>query len=204
MRTWTPSPASCVSTDDKKGTATFLRSMKKGGCPLFGGQMRVQRWAAAAVALAANVALLGGQGGGRGQQQGVPIKPGEECPPGMTEWRHLSCRAPSATPPSIVDYRPKSTVVATEHLVPKAKFPVVDIHNHTDITAANIDADGPRDGRAEPSRDGEPLRRQRHALQGRHGFHPKQPAQGPLSHVRERELERRGYARVAGARGRRR
>ena len=47
--------------------------------------------------------------------------------------------APEKPPPSIVDYRPRSTVVAPEHLVPKAKFPVVDIHNHIDITAGNIE-----------------------------------------------------------------
>ena len=33
-------------------------------------------------------------------------------------------------PPSIVDYRPKSTLVTVEHKVPKAKFPVIDIHSH--------------------------------------------------------------------------
>ena len=33
-------------------------------------------------------------------------------------------------PPSIVDYRPRSTLVTAEHLVPKAKFPAIDIHGH--------------------------------------------------------------------------
>ncbi len=33
-------------------------------------------------------------------------------------------------PPSIVDYRPKSTLVTPEHLVPKAKFPAIDFHGH--------------------------------------------------------------------------
>jgi hypothetical protein len=60
----------------------------------------------------------------------VTIKDGEECPPGMTEARHLQCAAPSAPAPSILDYRPRSTVVADPHLVPKAKFPVVDVHTH--------------------------------------------------------------------------
>ena len=84
------------------------------------------------------------QGGGRGQGRGggragwVTIKAGEECPPGMTEARHLEC-APTATPaPSIVDYRPRSTVVAPEHLVPKAKFPVVDVHTHGTSNAATL------------------------------------------------------------------
>jgi uncharacterized protein len=75
-----------------------------------------------------------GDGRGRGQGRGGPprtaIKEGEECPPGMTEVRNNSCAAPVTPPPSIVDYRPRSTVVAEAHLVPKAKFPVVDVHTH--------------------------------------------------------------------------
>ena len=51
------------------------------------------------------------------------IKPGEECPAGTTETRPGSCQAPDAPPPSIVDYRPKSTLVTDAHPVPKAKFP---------------------------------------------------------------------------------
>jgi uncharacterized protein len=77
----------------------------------------------------------GGQGGSRG---GVEIKEGEECPPGMTEVRHLRCQPPMQPAPSIVDYRPRSTVVAEEHLVPKAKYPVVDVHNHTNATEENM------------------------------------------------------------------
>ena len=88
-------------------------------------------------AVAALVADGGPQGRGRGQQ-GTPIEHGAECPPGMTEVRPGRCQAPEKTPPSIVDYRPKSTVVADVHLVPKAKFPVVDIHNHTGVTASNM------------------------------------------------------------------
>ena len=86
----------------------------------------------------ATVAAQGGQGRGRGGQPGTPIQHGEECPPGMTEVRRGRCQAPEKPPPSIVDYRPKSTVVAAEHLVPKAKFPVVDIHNHTAVNADNV------------------------------------------------------------------
>ena len=87
------------------------------------------------------VAQGAGQGGGRGPGggrggQGVAIKEGEECPPGMTEFRHLRCQAPATPPPSIVDYRPRSTVVAEAHLVPKAKFPVVDVHTHGTSNAA--------------------------------------------------------------------
>ncbi len=84
------------------------------------------------------LAAQGGQGRGRGGQPGTAIQHGEECPPGMTEVRRGRCQAPEKPPPSIVDYRPKSTVVAAEHLVPKAKFPVVDIHNHTGVNADNV------------------------------------------------------------------
>lgn len=62
--------------------------------------------------------------------QGTQIKPGEECPPGMTEVRPRNCQAPRETPPSILDYRPKSTLVVPEHPRKKAKFPVIDFHGH--------------------------------------------------------------------------
>ena len=64
---------------------------------------------------------------GRG---GVRIESGESCPEGMTEVRPQSCRAPELPPPSIVDYRPPSTLVTEEHVVGRAKYPVVDVHGH--------------------------------------------------------------------------
>jgi len=70
----------------------------------------------------------GGRGGGRGG--GVAIEPGQECPPGTTMTRYLRCTAPEWPVPSIVDYRPKSTLVTPEHPVPKAKYPAVDVHGH--------------------------------------------------------------------------
>jgi predicted TIM-barrel fold metal-dependent hydrolase len=83
---------------------------------------------------AAQPPAAGAEGRGRGQGRGgaprVEIKDDEECPAGMTEVRHNSCQAPAAPAPSIVDYRPRSTVVTTPTLVPKAKFPVVDVHTH--------------------------------------------------------------------------
>ena len=81
----------------------------------------------------------GRQGGRGGPQEQVSIAPGEECPPGMTEFRTGRCGRPASPPPSIVDYRPRSTVVADAHPVPRAKFPVVDIHSHLRITPENID-----------------------------------------------------------------
>ena len=67
--------------------------------------------------------------GGRGAAQ-AQIKPGESCPAGMTEVRPNRCQAPEFPAPSILDYRPTSTLVAPVHMVPKAKFPVIDFHGH--------------------------------------------------------------------------
>ena len=72
----------------------------------------------------------GGRQGGRGFRGGTPIQAGEECPQGMTEVRPRICQAPGLPPPSIVDYRPESTLVTAEHKVPKAKFPAIDFHGH--------------------------------------------------------------------------
>jgi hypothetical protein len=85
-------------------------------------------------------ALLVAQPGGN--QGGVTIQAGEQCPPGMTEVRPRNCRAPTMPAPSILDYRPRNTVVSVEHLVPRAKFPAVDFHGHpANITsAAQLDA----------------------------------------------------------------
>ena len=75
--------------------------------------------------LAAPLAAQPGSG-----NQGTQIKAGEECPPGMTEVRPRNCQAPRETPPSILDYRPKSMLVVPEHFSWKAKFPVIDFHGH--------------------------------------------------------------------------
>lgn len=70
----------------------------------------------------------GGRGGGRGNA--IAIQPGEQCPPGTTEIRPRSCLAPELPPPSILDYRPKSQLVAPVHMVPRAKYPAIDFHGH--------------------------------------------------------------------------
>ena len=88
------------------------------------------------LAAAQGPAWRGGGGGGRGR---IPIQAGEECPPGTTLVRVGQCQAPEVPPPSIVDYRPQSALVVEEHPVPKAKFPVVDIHSHTGPTPETID-----------------------------------------------------------------
>jgi predicted TIM-barrel fold metal-dependent hydrolase len=80
----------------------------------------------------------GGRGGGRGANV-VSIEPGQQCPPGMTEFRTGQCRPPEFAAPSIVDYRPRTTLVVDQNEVPKAKYPVIDSHNHTTINADNIE-----------------------------------------------------------------
>ncbi|MEO5815030.1 MAG: amidohydrolase family protein [Gemmatimonadaceae bacterium] len=61
---------------------------------------------------------------------GTPIKAGEVCPPGTTEIRPRNCMAPEIPAPSILDYRPKSTLVVPAHMVRTAKYPAIDFHGH--------------------------------------------------------------------------
>jgi len=65
-----------------------------------------------------------------GGDRATPIKQGESCPPGTTEIRPRSCMGPESAAPSILDYRPRSTLVTPEHLVKKAKYPAIDFHGH--------------------------------------------------------------------------
>src|ERR1700720_1218757 len=65
-----------------------------------------------------------------GAQRATSIQPGESCPPGMTEVRPRSCMAPEDAAPSILDYRPRLTLVAPTHLVKKARYPAIDFHGH--------------------------------------------------------------------------
>lgn len=64
------------------------------------------------------------------QQSAAATASGEPCPPGTTEIRPGSCRAPEAPAPSILDYRPRSTLVTARTPVPQAKFPAIDYHGH--------------------------------------------------------------------------
>ncbi len=72
---------------------------------------------------------------GRGNQ-GIRIEPGAACPPGMTEVRPRNCQAPTLPPPNILDYRPRSTLVAPAHPIPRAKYPAIDFHGHPPISSA--------------------------------------------------------------------
>jgi predicted TIM-barrel fold metal-dependent hydrolase len=62
-----------------------------------------------------------------------------ECPSGTTLQRPGSCMFPEFTAPSILDYRPRNTLVVEEHLVPRAKYPVIDIHSHHGVSELNLE-----------------------------------------------------------------
>ncbi len=52
----------------------------------------------------------------------------------------LFCAALSAQNMSIEEYEPKSTLVVPEHIVKRAKYPFIDVHNHQyDLTPAKVD-----------------------------------------------------------------
>ncbi|HUQ48189.1 MAG TPA: amidohydrolase family protein [Gemmatimonadaceae bacterium] len=85
----------------------------------------------AAIFSTANAQPPSGAGRPPGQGSGdVQLQQGEACPAGTTEVRPRICRAPQSPAPSILDYRPASTLVTGEHLVPKSKYPSIDYHGH--------------------------------------------------------------------------
>ena len=91
--------------------------------------MRTWKLTAGVVAIAA-VATLVVQAQGRGGRGGSQVGSGEPCPPGTTLVRPGNCQAPQTPAPSILDYRPESTLVAPAHPTPKAKYPAIDFHGH--------------------------------------------------------------------------
>lgn len=50
--------------------------------------------------------------------------------PGAPRPRPGTGRQPEFPPPTILEYKPRSTLVVPAHPVPRAKFPVIDIHGH--------------------------------------------------------------------------
>lgn len=76
---------------------------------------------------------------GGGFRGGTQIQPGEECPAGTTEIRPLTCMAPASEPPSILDYRPRNTLVVPAHKVPSAKYPVIDFHGHPSSNLGTVE-----------------------------------------------------------------
>ena len=58
-------------------------------------------------------------------------------PSGQTRPRPAEGRPPELKPPTITEYKPKSQLVAPQHPVPRAKFPVIDIHSHQSTPISN-------------------------------------------------------------------
>ncbi len=50
--------------------------------------------------------------------------------PGQIRPRPAEGRQPQLPPPTITEYHPRSTLVVPQHPVPRAKYPVIDIHSH--------------------------------------------------------------------------
>jgi len=70
-----------------------------------------------------------GVSGQQPPQSGVPqIRP-----------RPAQGREPQLQPPTIREYKPKSTLVTPQHPVPRAKFPVIDIHSHQSTPISNAE-----------------------------------------------------------------
>ena len=90
--------------------------------------MRSTFLAAGLAAIALSTAGAQGRGGGRGTA--INIQAGEQCPAGMTEIRPRQCMPPEFPAPSIVDYRPKSTLVTPVHMKPTPKYAAIDYHGH--------------------------------------------------------------------------
>src|SRR5688500_3196147 len=75
-----------------------------------------------------------------GLAQAPPGQPGPQSQ-GAIRPRPGANRAPEFPPPTIVDYKPRTTLVVPQHPVPKAKFPAIDIHSHqpTPMSATELD-----------------------------------------------------------------
>src|SRR5438477_1743666 len=69
----------------------------------------------------------------------APVLAGQS--PGQIRPRPAQGRQPEFQPPTIREYKPKSQLVTPQHPVPRAKFPVIDIHSHqpTPISAGEFD-----------------------------------------------------------------
>src|SRR5258707_7847902 len=70
---------------------------------------------------------------------GAPLLPQSAVgqTPGQIRPRPAEGREPEFKPPTIREYKPKSTLVTPQHLVPRAKFPVIDIHSHQPTPISN-------------------------------------------------------------------
>jgi hypothetical protein len=60
----------------------------------------------------------------------APAGRGGQLGPGQIRPRPAEGREPEFPAPNIRDYHPRSTLVVPEHPVPRARFPVIDLHGH--------------------------------------------------------------------------
>ncbi|OLD55708.1 MAG: hypothetical protein AUI64_03140 [Acidobacteria bacterium 13_1_40CM_2_64_6] len=58
-------------------------------------------------------------------------------PRGQIRPRPAEGREPELKPPTIREYKPKSMLIVPQHPVPRAKFPVIDIHSHQSTPISN-------------------------------------------------------------------
>ena len=89
--------------------------------------------------LAAALAAAGGIGLAEGQRAGGAPQGGQSQ--GALGQRPGADRQPELPIPNIREYKPRTTLVVPQHPVPRAKFPVIDLHSHqpTPISAAQFD-----------------------------------------------------------------
>ena len=93
--------------------------------------LRPGLWAAPVLLATALACQPSGPAEAQGRRAGSSvIGPGESCPSGTTEIRPRTCMAPEFPAPAITDYKPRSMLVVAETPVPRARFPVVDVHGH--------------------------------------------------------------------------
>ena len=126
-------------------------------------------------------------------------------PAGHDDGAAASARRRSFPRPSIVDYRPRSTLVTAEHLVPKAKFPAVDFHGHAAGALITPKALGDASSRTLDSINvGVFVQRRQHVgrrLQTGARRDRKQPAQGSRPRLHRAQLQ--GVGPGLGREGRR-
>ena len=122
-------------------------------------------------------------------------------PPGQFRPRPDEGREPQLPPPSIRDYKPRSTLVVPQHPVPKAKFPVIDVHGHPPSPTNTAEY-----GRVVKSMDDLNLRLMIYAgnnssdrLAADGGGDQEQPAPGSHGRVHEHRLPRSGRAGLRSA-----
>jgi predicted TIM-barrel fold metal-dependent hydrolase len=60
----------------------------------------------------------------------ITVRPGESPPPGAIEIRPQIWMSPEFSPPSILDYHPRSTLVTSARSIAAAQYPVIDFHAH--------------------------------------------------------------------------